>query len=237
MPDRQWTLSELGTLIPIAASAFAFAFVVGYFSAYDLAWFPFFSLSEHLVLALRALPMAIGASVGLLIAMELAQTAGADSFVMRHRNRLLYSWIAILVFSGFWILLHNHWGLALTAWVIAYGVFHFQGNRGAEIPFGNVILWIANIMAASVIAGYLIGGTWRVPKILDWLVLSRAVLVKVDTGPNKGKPYLGHVISAGAEDVLFYDFEGTTRLLHRKDITEMFECGHENMRDKSCLSK
>jgi hypothetical protein len=51
----QWPLQELAGLkgltgvIPILMSAFAFAYVVGYFLAFDLAWFPFFSLSEHIV--------------------------------------------------------------------------------------------------------------------------------------------------------------------------------------------
>src|SRR5271163_2654638 len=59
------------------ASIFAFAFVIWYFYAYDIAWFPFFSFSEHLVFALRALPIALGALVVLLIVLNLPERARA----------------------------------------------------------------------------------------------------------------------------------------------------------------
>ena len=58
---------ELIGLVPIVASGFAVAYNVGYFLAYDISWLPFFSLPEHIVFALRALPIAIGASVAFLI--------------------------------------------------------------------------------------------------------------------------------------------------------------------------
>jgi hypothetical protein len=53
------------------ATGFAFSYVVGYFLAFDISSFSFFSLSEHVVFALWALPIAIGApSLG-------ARSAGA----------------------------------------------------------------------------------------------------------------------------------------------------------------
>ena len=58
---------ELIGLVPVVASGFAVAYNVGYFLAYDISWLPFFSLPEHVVFALRALPIAIGASVAFLI--------------------------------------------------------------------------------------------------------------------------------------------------------------------------
>jgi hypothetical protein len=48
------------------ASAFAFVYGVGCFSAFDIAWFTFFSLQDHV----SALPVAIGLLVGLLIALR-----------------------------------------------------------------------------------------------------------------------------------------------------------------------
>ena len=52
----QFSVSQLIAGLPLLASGFAFMYVVGYFLAFDLAWFAFFSLSEHVVFALRALP-------------------------------------------------------------------------------------------------------------------------------------------------------------------------------------
>ena len=53
---------DLAVVGPVILSTFAFAYVVGYFYAFDIDWFPFFTLPEHLVFALRALPIAIGAT-------------------------------------------------------------------------------------------------------------------------------------------------------------------------------
>ena len=65
--DNEWSLKDLTVAVPFVASCFAFAFVVGYFYAFDIPWFAFFSFTEHLVFALRALPIAIGGSVGFLV--------------------------------------------------------------------------------------------------------------------------------------------------------------------------
>jgi hypothetical protein len=70
--DEDW-FQKLVTIVPMVAPAFAFAFVVGYFFAFDISWFPLFSLSEHIVFAIRALPIAIGASVAFLITLTLPQ--------------------------------------------------------------------------------------------------------------------------------------------------------------------
>jgi len=67
--NREWSPKDLVTIVPLVATSFAFAFVVGYFFAFDISWFPFFSLSEHIVFALRALPVAVGAAAFFLIAL------------------------------------------------------------------------------------------------------------------------------------------------------------------------
>jgi hypothetical protein len=41
-------LTGLTAVIPLLLSGFAFAYVVGYFLAYDLGWFSVFSLSEQI---------------------------------------------------------------------------------------------------------------------------------------------------------------------------------------------
>lgn len=51
--------------VPIAGTAIAVAFDVGYFWGVDINWFTFFSLSEHILFALEALPvgLVVGACV------------------------------------------------------------------------------------------------------------------------------------------------------------------------------
>jgi hypothetical protein len=57
-----WTWNDLTTAVPVIATSFAFAFNVGYFTA-DIGWFSIFSLQEHVVFALRAIPVAVVALV------------------------------------------------------------------------------------------------------------------------------------------------------------------------------
>ena len=46
-PSPELSLKELTGLAPILVPAFAFAFVVGYFSGIDISWLSFFSLKDH----------------------------------------------------------------------------------------------------------------------------------------------------------------------------------------------
>jgi hypothetical protein len=221
MENQKWSWQELSGLIPIAASAFAFAFMVGYFSAFDIAWFPFFSLSEHLVFALRALPIAVGASVGLLIALEIPQTADESNFFSRHSRLLAWLWAIILAAAGAGMLLLNHLGLALSAWLIAVGVVFFEIRGRAQNRIGNMLLLVANMMAASMMIGFLSGMTWQFPRylaFLDFVGTSRAITM---TAPH---PYVGHILFAGSDNVLFYDCRtAITHLLKRTDIKDLSE--------------
>jgi hypothetical protein len=56
--DNEWSLKDLTVAVPFVASSFAFAFVVGYFYAFDIAWFAFFSFTEQLVFELCQLQLA-----------------------------------------------------------------------------------------------------------------------------------------------------------------------------------
>src|SRR5215471_5118146 len=103
--DQGWSWTDLIPVAPMVAGAFAFAFVVGYFLAFDIAWFAFFTLSEHAVFALRALPIAIGISSAFLIAFELAKNVKQDGWL---RHCLYYGWILVLVGTAASIIRYNH---------------------------------------------------------------------------------------------------------------------------------
>jgi hypothetical protein len=253
---------KLAAVVPIATSAFAFSFVVGYFYAFDVAWFPLFTLSEHLVFALRALPIAVGASVGLLIALELSKTAYENNFSKRVSQVFSVLWTLLLVGAGVWILLSNHFGTALSLWLMAVGTVLYRWRESAKtkkesvesrkqstksrkestepkreggtISYDKIIFWITNMMIATMMIGYASGHTWRLPGCLESLLYSRAIAIKVN-GQDHG--HVGHVIFAGTESILFYDFkEKTTFSAHRNKDTVIFECPRlKSMQDASCL--
>jgi hypothetical protein len=110
--DQQSLLKDLNALggmsavIPLIMSGFAFAYVVGYFLAFDLAWFPFFSLSEHIVFAIRALPIAVAGMLVLLIAVEFPQ--------WQRRAIWAWIWILVLIVAAAFALVWRYPGLVLT---------------------------------------------------------------------------------------------------------------------------
>jgi hypothetical protein len=100
--DQEWSAQSLAAVVPILASTFAFAFVVGYFLAFDISWFPFFSLSEHVVFALRALPIAVGASVVFLLAMRYPKIKNLGHILRAKATGLLLGGFAFLQSRRFW---------------------------------------------------------------------------------------------------------------------------------------
>jgi hypothetical protein len=218
-PGPEWSWKDLIPLVPIVAGAFAFAYVVGYFLAFDIAWFPFFTLSEHVVFALRALPIAAGISFAFVIALELARHSSQQG---RLKDYLSYSWLGALAVIAGWDVHSNHAGMALAAVLIGLGVFFYHIKPVIRTPFITALFWATNMMVVSVVIGYISGLSWKV-SYLRYFAYSRAMAVPNPTA--KGKFMVGHVIFSGAEKMLFYEFANDrTYLFGRDDRTEVIEC-------------
>ena len=100
-------------IVPMATTTFAIAFNVGYFSALDISWFTLFSVSDHVVFSVRALPVAVGASVLLGIGYKFAikPPAWLDDIIS-------YSWIRRLLKGCFPHLLPTKLLGMCTAWIV-----------------------------------------------------------------------------------------------------------------------
>jgi hypothetical protein len=59
--QKEWLV-----LLPLLGSTLALTFDVGYFTALQINFFSFFSISEHIVFALEVLPAAIAASISII---------------------------------------------------------------------------------------------------------------------------------------------------------------------------
>jgi hypothetical protein len=242
--DQEWSLKDLIPVAPLVAGAFAFAFVVGYFLAFDISWFAFFTLSEHVVFALRALPIAIGLSFAFLIALALSKTPRRA----RLKHFLSYVWIVVLVVIGVLTFRTYHTGMAFTLWLIAIGIFVYDRKPGIRTPFVTFLFSATNMMIVSVAVGWVSGAVWWLGKMCSFLPLSdsRAVIIRLNPKPADGnagdqdkkvnahkkgddEEYVrGHVIFAGGESVLFYEFDhNLTRLFRWDSIKEIIECGME----------
>ena len=213
---QDWSWKDLIPVAPMVAGAFAFAYVVGYFLAFDISWFAFFTLSEHIVFALRALPVAIGISFAFLIAFEITKRSQREGWL---RDYFGYAWIVVLLGTAIGIFLYNHAGLALTLVFIAVSTFLYYKGPKPGNPFVTFLFAATNMMLVSVIVGVLSGATWRVPYLQPD---SRAMAVKLKKGT--GKPIRGHVIFAGNQSVLIYEFgSGVTYLVSWDNIEEITE--------------
>jgi hypothetical protein len=136
------------TIVPLVAASAAFAFVVGYFSAFDIAWIPFFSLPEHTVFAIRALPVAVGASVFFLIALMRPIHNG-------WRLALTVVWIIVLVAAALVTVVHAHPTFALTFLLVACGaVIRYREKSMKNTDVRNILYWAITLMAMSLIIGW-----------------------------------------------------------------------------------
>jgi hypothetical protein len=214
--DQEWSWKDFIPVAPMIAGAFAFAYVVGYFLAFDISWFPFFTLSEHIVFALRALPVAIGISIAFLIVFELTRISQREGWLKKY---LGYAWILVLVGTAIGIFLYNHAGLALTLLFIAVSTFLYYRGPDIRSPLVTFLFSATNMMLVSVIVGVLSGATWRVPSLQPD---SRAMAIKLKNAT--GNPIRGHVIFAGNQSVLIYEFgSGVTHLVSWENIEQITE--------------
>jgi hypothetical protein len=234
--EKEWSLNELAVVIPILASGFAFAFVVGYFLAFDIAWFPFFSLSEHVVFALRVLPIAIGASVGLVIALRFSKIEKYWPRLQGKGYLFFRAWICVLLLAAALAGFSIHFGLASSFLLIAFGAFvHHRVHVSNKSSLANILYWTTTLLVLCLMFGFLSGLVLKFDTLRRFLnsvtrhsitgysiAPSMIVDVKPDYGP---KFYIGQVIFVGNSGVLFFDSEvRRIHLIRWRDIIDISEC-------------
>jgi hypothetical protein len=219
--DNEWSLKDLTVAVPFVASSFAFAFVVGYFYAFDIAWFAFFSFTEHLVFALRALPIAIGGSVGFLVALRFSQVEHRWIWLQNKGHWLAYGWICGLAIAALLAIIGNHVGLFASFVIVAIGAYIYQNLPSPSPPFATVVFWATNLMVLSFIVGWASGNAWRFERLIPFQHRTNPIVVESDGQA----PIQGRVIFVGGVGVLIYDRERrTVTLVKNNKITKIFEC-------------
>jgi hypothetical protein len=223
--NQAWPLKELSllkedtTVIPFLLSGFAFAYVIGYFLAFDLAWLPFFSLSEHIVFGLRALPFAVAALVALLFAREFPQLLG----------RAILVWTWILWVAAVTALVTRYFGLFVTFAIIAVATRIYYKQYETETSAIAMPYLAAQLMILSLIVGYLSATTLKLDGVIEdhvphWFSRSMHVHLNGDKDEVEGPPHNGHVIFVGEQRILFYDYAlSKVQLYQWKDVHEVHE--------------
>jgi hypothetical protein len=222
--NQEWLkLIAKGIGIPAVLSFFAYAYVIGYFLASDLAWFSFFSLSEHVVFAFRALPLAVGAS---------AIFVGLYPRYRDHRW-LFWSWIALLCVIAVLSFLSNHFVMSIIVFVMLIIAFERRNKTTEQDKLFNWIYMTVCLMIISIIAGFVSAMTW-VGEVMFHLPLTPWAIVELED-PITGHQSViaGHVMFAGESRILFYESGVGTHLLRSEDIKHIDECRHYRLMDHS----
>jgi hypothetical protein len=156
----------LAVCAPILASIFAFSYVVGYFYASDISWFPFFSLSEHLVFAIRALPTAIGA-----LAVTFSGVYSSTSGRKNNHDRtllnsialfvLVISWMCVLLCFSIYMFTYNYIGLSATFLAVAMAAVFFQSSGTLPPLLVHIAYWGISIATLCVLFGFVSGSAWQ----------------------------------------------------------------------------
>jgi hypothetical protein len=224
--DKEWSLKDLITIAPFMGTSFAFAFVVGYFLAFDISWFPFFTLAEHVVFALRALPIALGASIAFVIVLN----SQPDKTRSRAKKRLAVAWMALLVSGGVLAFFGSHFALWLSLWFMAFGTYVHHRVEPPRPFHTSVLYWATTMMLISLIIGYGSGHAgklaWQIDKTIGIHLFPLTPSICIRFADTKGTrpPELGQIVFAGGSAVLFYEYPTQTTHLYRiEKISEIDE--------------
>ena len=200
---------------PIVASLFAFAYNVGYFEAIDIGWFSFFSLSDHVTFAIRALPVAVAASVGLLIALaipELEQKL-TNGYGRKALTSVLFIFAAISLFF-----LHGGLFFAFLLFGIAAKYYPWVLKRISSVrtrSFASIVYSTVLFFVLSFTAGVISAWVAKIPPDFQ----SRpSVSFSVQNNHHNGR-----VVFSGTEAALIYERNCGMYLIKRKDIGEIRE--------------
>jgi hypothetical protein len=197
--------------LAVVATIFAFAFNVGYFSAVDISLFSLFSVSEHVVFAIRALPVAVGLVIIFGIILSLPSIEEVDIRWTRTlhiwRSIVIWCWVLFLLVTGFVMWLwFKHFGLGFSLIAVSGGALwhHFVGRFKAS-PAPTMIYWISTAVFVAFFIGY--GAGWTI-KLSDLYSV-----IRVNDKLN-GVFIVGTLLVSSSQHALIYELDSSTINVH-----------------------
>lgn len=211
---------------PLFASIFAIAFVIGYFYAFNITWYSFFTISEQLVFALEGLPVALGGSIVLLILVSISIHPEGWRLSPDHKElwlrRIGNGWIVILLIASAWFLFNKSFVGPVCFISLILGVYCFTHIHQIQEQFMHVTYWGINVGVLCLLVGYGNGEYHKKFPIILTLTLD-----KEGCGYNFAEKYCnfdGQVLFYGAAGLLFFDKNAkTVSLIKEKDIVKISE--------------
>jgi hypothetical protein len=213
------------------SSVLALCFAIGYFYAFNISWFSFFSVTDHLVFALRALPVAFAF---LLIGSVLLDDTGLVKGLPR--RTIVYLWVVFLAVMIVFLLFDNLIGLAVSLSTVA--IVTWYSTRKTLSPAVRLLTFGANIAVTCFVLGFCDGELFKqrplentpiVKAVYYYLIAdlkfrpTASAYVTKTTSPKDGPA--GHVIFSGSTGVLIYDYNCKCAHWTRwENIDEVVEC-------------
>jgi hypothetical protein len=206
------TWRELGLRVPAFLGIFAIAFVVGYFYAFDISWFSLFGIWDQLVFALRSLPVAVGATLVLLMFLKIS----LDSNKLPKRvERLLFfglslPWLLTVSCGAVYMFYTNHPGAGFGFVLMLIGTAYFELEARFRRPPVHIMYWGPKVTVVCMVIGY-ISGNMLIYQGQDDVTVSVT-----------GKELKGRLIFSGSNGVLIYSKDkGEVLLVRWENICEI----------------
>jgi hypothetical protein len=219
------TLKLLSIAGPLLAGSLAITYDVGFFFGTGIAFFSFFSLSEHLVFALQLLPLA-AIPPAIVLLMWFAVGWWSSNYNPMEKRGLGYkltvvAYVIVPVIAGAWIQ-RLDWMFVYIILLIYVVAFFAVGRSIFEISQWEARVRIAvacGVAAAALILSFLIGFQ-QAKSILESKTASETIIV----GDNK--PALPvRLIRGGDRGVLFFSLDTKKVSFLRWESIKQIEAG------------
>jgi hypothetical protein len=187
---------EALVLIPLIGSTLAITYDVGYFYGIDISFFTFFSVTEHFIFAMEALPLAFSFAV---VIMFLIGTEPARRLKQRSEKRDTNKWL------GWLMLLFPLLGLA---WIVISIVYYGRVGAISAVIAGTIMGYLYKTSQSR---NVIFIGLGVVVLLLAWgtgFDFGHSVLREVNTSHSiqTGNQALAvNIIRSGDKGVLYYE--------------------------------
>lgn len=227
------TWAEVAVRLPALLSLFAIAFVVGYFYAIDIAWFSLFSLSERIVLVLRSLPIAIGATLFMLMMIKrsfddeivgnfkplellsIEDSVGLNIEKLRanfHERpglmTLKVGWLVIVIIATLYMFHTRHVGTGISFLSVVVSTIYFEFMITFRKPSMHIMYWGIKVAIMCLFVGYISGSSVLIGDLPLMITPSYNVAISIKPEVSQkifnGKPVTGRLIFTGNNGVLVY---------------------------------
>jgi hypothetical protein len=211
MSDNVGSRKELFVLLPVVGSAIAITYDVGYFYALDINFFTVFTISEHIAFALEILPVAILATI-ILIVTPIAWDKGRRSGAAEARREITTG-----IKTKFYKTKFFWTQLAFFIWLVGLAYFYRSATSIAI-----VLIYAGAIILAEWFAIYLLlqPMVWLGASSLACLTLSFTVGMDVATSYRNSTIYSYAVKTADRELKVKVVRSGERGLLFHEEVSK-----------------